>query len=60
MGGDHAVLGAFSTIADTFLGGPVLLPVPFLFLGLLVSVVQTMVFALLSSVYIAMAVEEGH
>jgi len=60
MGGDHAVLGAFSTIADTFLGAPVLLPVPFLFLGLLVSVVQTMVFALLSAVYIAMAVEEGH
>lgn len=58
MTGDHTVLGVFGQLAsDLFFGWPVLLPVPFLFLGLLVSVVQTVVFCLLSAIYIAMAVE---
>jgi F-type H+-transporting ATPase subunit a len=60
MGGDHTVLVAFSQLAETFLGAPILLPIPFLFLGLIISVVQTLVFALLSTVYIGLAVEEGH
>ena len=57
MTGDHAVLGVFCQIAADVLGGfPLFLPIPFLFLGLLVSVVQTIVFCMLSSIYIAMAV----
>jgi F-type H+-transporting ATPase subunit a len=35
---------------------PLLVPVPFLVLGMLVVVVQTLVFCLLSMVYISMAV----
>ncbi len=58
MTGDHAVLGVFGTIAENIFGGlPLILPIPFLFLGLLVSVVQMVVFCLLSSIYIALAVE---
>ncbi len=57
MTGDHAVLGVFSQMAEGLVGMPLLLPVPFLFLGLLVSFIQTIVFCMLSSVYIAMAVE---
>ena len=63
MTGDHTVLGVFGQIAADLFGGlPLLLPVPFLFLGLLVSVIQTIVFCMLSSIYIAMAVhhEEHH
>lgn len=58
MTGDHTVLGVFGSIAADLFGGlPLLLPVPFLFLGLLVSVIQTVVFCLLSAIYIALAVE---
>ena len=62
MTGDHTVLGVFGQIAADLFGGlPLLLPVPFLFLGLLVSVIQTIVFCMLSSIYIAMAVHhEDH
>jgi F-type H+-transporting ATPase subunit a len=54
MIGDHAVLGAFIGLV------PILVPIPFLALGLLVCCVQTMVFVLLSIIYIALAVEEAH
>ena len=54
MVGDHAVLAAFLGLV------PVLLPIPFLGLGLLVCTIQTLVFVLLSIIYIALAVEEGH
>jgi len=54
MIGDHAVLGAFLGLV------PVLVPIPFLALGLLVCCVQTLVFVLLSIIYIALAVEEAH
>jgi F-type H+-transporting ATPase subunit a len=58
MTGDHMVLGVFGDLAGgIFAGMPLLLPVPFLFLGLLVSVIQTLVFCLLSAIYIALAVE---
>lgn len=60
MGGDHAVLGAFGEIANMFLGAPVMLQIPIMFLGLIVAVVQTIVFAILSVVYIAMAVQDEH
>ncbi len=53
--GDHAVLTAFVAMAIPFV------PVPFILLGLLVSVVQTLVFCILSTVYISLAVaEEEH
>jgi F-type H+-transporting ATPase subunit a len=41
-------------------GTNLLVPVPFLFLGTLVSIVQTLVFCLLSMVYISMATAHDH
>ena len=60
MGGDHTVLVAFGDLATQFFGAPLLLPVPFFFLGLIVSIVQALVFALLSVAYIGLAIEEEH
>jgi F-type H+-transporting ATPase subunit a len=54
MFGDHKVVFSF------FMLVPVLVPVPFLFLGLLVCVIQTLVFCLLSTVYISMAIAHDH
>lgn len=57
MTGDHAVLGIFLGLL------PLIVPIPFQILGLLVAVVQTLVFCLLATVYISLAVaheEEGH
>ena len=54
--GDHQVLGAFGMLGEMLMKVPLLLPIPFLFLGLLVAVVQTAVFCMLSSIYIALAV----
>jgi F-type H+-transporting ATPase subunit a len=56
MTGDHMVLGAFGNLASDLFGVPILFPIPFLFLGLMVCCIQTLVFCLLSSVYISMAV----
>jgi len=56
MTGDHMVVGMFGELATGLLGIPFLLPVPFLFLGLLVSVIQTLVFCLLTTIYISLAV----
>jgi len=53
MFGDHAVLAAFLAIFPFFL------PIPNMLLGTIVVIVQTMVFCLLSIVYIAMAIEHG-
>ena len=47
---DHKVVAAF------FLAVPLLVPVPFLILGVLVAIVQTLVFCLLTMVYIHGAV----
>lgn len=47
---DHKVVSSF------FLLVPILVPLPFLILGILVCVVQTLVFSLLTMVYIDMAV----
>lgn len=52
MVADHKVLSVFFGLL------PLLLPVPFLVLGTMVAVVQTLVFCLLSMVYIGMAVAE--
>jgi F-type H+-transporting ATPase subunit a len=46
MAGDHLVLAVFIGVF------PFLLPIPFMALGLFVSLVQTFIFALLSCVYI--------
>lgn len=54
--GDHEVLNAFGLLGELLMKAPLIFPIPFLFLGLLVSVVQTVVFCMLSSIYIALAV----
>lgn len=46
IAGDHMVMGVILGMV------PLIIPVPLLFLGLLVAVLQTVVFTLLSSVYI--------
>ena len=54
MVGDHKVL-------TIFLGfGIVIVPIPVMILGIIVCVVQTLVFCLLSTVYIGMAIEDLH
>ncbi len=50
MIGDHAVLAIFVGIF------PILLPLPFYILGFLVCIIQTVVFCLLSMVYLSLAV----
>ena len=56
MIGDHKVLFAFAGLV------PLLVPLPFYALGLVVSLIQTAVFCILSTVYIALhtAEEEHH
>jgi len=55
MIGDHMVLQMFSSII------PLLLPIPFLFLGLFVALIQAFVFTLLSIIYISLAMgTHGH
>lgn len=56
MTGDHMVLVAFGDLAYDIMGVPLGLPIPFFALGVLVCTIQTLVFCLLSSVYIALAV----
>lgn len=52
--GDHKVGGVFLHLI------PFAIPVPFILLGMFVAVVQTLVFVLLSIVYIAEAVEPAY
>lgn len=54
MAADHKVLFTFTFLV------PLLVPVPFFLLGLLVCVVQTLVWSLLSMVYISMATAHDH
>jgi len=52
---DHKVVAAFFALI------PIIVPIPFLVLGTLVVIIQTLVFSLLSMVYISMAVaHEDH
>jgi F-type H+-transporting ATPase subunit a len=53
--GKETVLGIFFLLAGLYLA-----PLPILFLGILVSVIQSMVFMLLSIIYFAGAMEEAH
>jgi F-type H+-transporting ATPase subunit a len=52
MVGDHAVIAAFAGII------PIVLPLPFLIMGLLVCCLQAYVFCMLTAIYIGMAVEQ--
>ena len=56
MLGDHKVLGIFLGLV------PLVLPIPIMILGIVVCIVQTLVFCMLSTVYIGLAIEEheGH
>ena len=54
MAADHKVVAAFFALV------PLLLPVPFLILGVLVVIIQTLVFTLLTMVYIQGAVAHEH
>ena len=53
--GKEKVLGIFFALAGLYLA-----PLPILFLGILVSIIQAVVFMLLSIVYFAGAMEEAH
>lgn len=50
----HIILGVLAMIA------PLFVPIPILALGTLVSLIQAFVFVLLTTLYLAGAVEEGH
>jgi F-type H+-transporting ATPase subunit a len=54
MTGEHMVSGVFNQLV------PLLLPLPLLFLGLFAAVVQTFIFIMLTTVYIAGAEAEEH
>ena len=56
MTADHLVLGIFLTLGPWWFP----LPLPLYFLGCIVVAVQTMVFCLLSTVYISMAIAHDH
>jgi len=54
MMGDHAVLAAFLGLV------PLLVPLPFMALGLMVCMIQTLVFVLLTMIYIGLSVADTH
>ncbi len=54
MAVDHLVLGLIIGMI------PLLVPLPLMMLGTLVAIVQTLVFCLLSSIYVSMATEHDH
>jgi F-type H+-transporting ATPase subunit a len=56
MFGDHKVFAVFMGLTVL----PLLYPLPFLALGLLVAIVQTLVFCLLTMVYIGLATAKEH
>lgn len=49
--GDHMVVGMFSELT------PILVPIIFIILGIFVSLIQAFIFSILSTVYIALAVQ---
>jgi F-type H+-transporting ATPase subunit a len=53
MVADHKAVGVVLVLA------PLLVPVPFLLLGVVVCIVQTLVFSLLTVIYIGMAIEQA-
>ena len=51
---DHKVVGVMMFLVPAFI------PVPFLVLGTLVSILQTLVFTALATIYISEAIGHGH
>lgn len=60
MTGDGLLLVIFGDLAEMLVEVPILLPIPFLFMGLLVSIIQAMIFCVLATAYIALALEDHH
>jgi F-type H+-transporting ATPase subunit a len=58
MAGDHILLGVFYSLADALHG--LLLPVPLMFLGLLVCFMQSFVFVMMGMIYVSMAISHDH
>lgn len=56
MFGDHKVFAVFMGLVSV----PLIYPLPFLALGLLVAIVQTLVFSMLTMVYIGLATAKSH
>jgi len=54
MIGDHSVIMAFAGVM------PLIVPLPFFFFGIMVSVIQTFIFCLLTCVYISLHTQEEH
>lgn len=54
MTGDHYVLGVFSDLA------PLMIPCLFMALGIFVSIIQAFVFAMLSTIYVALSTAHEH
>ena len=52
--GDHMLLSVFSGLA------PLVVPVFFLFFGILVAFIQSFVFTMLTGIYISMAISHDH
>jgi len=51
---DHLILGIFVSLFA------LILPVPLMILGCLIVVIQTLVFTLLTTIYISLATEHAH
>lgn len=60
INGDHTVLNIFSSQIPLLKEFPIIVPVVFLFLGLLVAIIQAFIFSLLSMIYISLAVSHDH
>lgn len=64
--GDHLVIGIFgeqaANIFQSTIGValPLLLPIPFYFLGIIIAVIQTIIFCVLSAIYIRLSVKGLH
>ena len=54
MSVDHLILGIFTSLVV------LLVPIPFMILGCLVVLIQTLVFTLLTTIYISLATEHDH
>ncbi len=60
MTGDGLMLEIFGDMAAGIINVPFLLPIPFLFLGLLVCIIQALIFSLLATVYISLSLHHDH
>jgi F-type H+-transporting ATPase subunit a len=55
--GDHIVLARLGELTSSAIGIPLLAPVPLYFLGIIIAFVQTIIFCVLSVVYITLSLE---